>query len=60
MTYQDMQSNCIEIQCEIVFCYYDHEKEKRVTISQAEAEDRDIKFIYTEDDAIFIEVEVKQ
>lgn len=57
MTYQDMKANCIEIQCQIVFCYYDYEKEKRVILTQAEAEDREIKYIYTEDGAIYIEVE---
>ena len=59
MTYHDMCQNCIEIQCQTVFCYYNAEKEKRVIITQAEAEHREIRYIYTEDDAIYIKVEVE-
>ena len=65
MTYHDIIQNCIEIQGNVVFCYYDEEKEERVIITQAEAEHREIKYIYfeheyTEDGAIFIEVEVEE
>lgn len=58
MTYKDLYSSCIEFQCETTFCYYDYEKEKRIIITQQEAENKEIKYIYIENDSLFIEVEI--
>lgn len=57
MTYSDMRNQGIDIQCKIVFCYYDYDAERRKVLSDKEAADREIKYIYTEGDAIYIEVE---
>lgn len=58
MTYKDLYSDCIEIQCETTFCYYDYEKEERIIITQQEAENKEIKYIYIENDSLFIEIEM--
>ena len=34
MTYKDLYSNCIEFQCEVTFCYYDYEKEERMSANK--------------------------
>ena len=60
MTYSDMRGQGIDIQCQIVFCYYDYEAERRKALTAEEAAEREIKYIYTEDDAIYIEVEVEE
>ena len=57
MTYSDMRNQGVDIQCQIVFCFYDYDAERRKVLSAEEAADREIKYIYTEDDAIYIEVE---
>ena len=57
MTYSDMRNQGVDIQCQIVFCFYDYDAERRKVMSAEEAADREIKYIYTEDDAIYIEVE---
>lgn len=57
MTYSDMRNQGIDIQCQVIFCFYDYDAERRKILSAEEAADREIKYIYTEDDAIYIEVE---
>ena len=57
MTYGDMRNQGIDIQCEIIFCYYDYETEQRKIMNDKEAAEREIKYIYTENDVIYIEVE---
>ena len=47
----------IEIQCEIVYCCYDYETERRKEITYDEAKEKDIRYIYCEDNKIFIEIE---
>lgn len=59
MTYQDLTRAGIEIQCQVVLCYYDYNKDKRIPITREEAADREIKYMYVEDDAIYIELEVE-
>lgn len=58
MTYTDMKSQGIEIQGQIVFCYYDYANEKRKMLTPEEATEYEIKYIYTENDAIYIEVDI--
>ena len=57
MTYSDMRNQGVDIQCQVIFCFYDYDAERRKILSAEEAADREIKYIYTEDDAIYIEVE---
>ena len=57
MTYSDMRNQGIDIQCQVIFCFCDYDAERRKILSAEEAADREIKYIYTEDDAIHIEVE---
>ena len=59
MTYNDMKHQGIDIQCQIIFCYYEYETERRKVLTDEEAAEREIKYIYTENDAIYIEVEVE-
>lgn len=57
MTIRDLILNCVEIQGECHYCYYDHENERRIEISVEEAMDYDMKYIYCEDGELYIEVE---
>ena len=59
MTYQDLTRTGIEIQCQVVLCYYDYNKDKRVLITREEAQDHEIKYMYVEDDTLYIELEVE-
>ena len=47
----------IEIQTEVQYCYYDYEKEERIFITREEAEEKEIRYMYVENNEIFIEVE---
>jgi hypothetical protein len=60
MTIRDMQNAGIEIQGSVNYCYYDYEAEHRVVITPEEAADREIKYIYCEDEKLYIEVEGKE
>lgn len=57
MTTTELFSAGIEIQCEIVYCYYDYDAEKRKEITYDEAKEKGIRYIYCEDSKIFIEVD---
>ena len=59
MTYRDMLQALIEIQCEKVFCYYDYNKSERITITEDQAIDYQIKYIYTEENTLYIEIEME-
>lgn len=59
MTYRDMQQALIEIQCEKIFCYYDYDKSERITISEAQAIDHDIQYIYIEENILYIEIKME-
>ena len=59
MTYQDLIRAGIEIQCQMVLCYYDYDKDKRVLITREEAQDHEIKYMYVENDILYIELEVE-
>ena len=57
MTVRDLCSSGVEIQGAPVFCYYDYEHECRVNIVAEEAADLNVKYIYCENDTLYIEVE---
>lgn len=59
MTYQDLISAGIEIQCQTMLCYYDYNRDKRVLLSPAAAAGKEIRYMYVEDDVLYIEVEVE-
>ena len=47
----------IEIQSETKYVYYDYEKCERIDITQADAQDKDIRYMYVDDGILYIEVE---
>ncbi len=59
MTLRDMRNNLIDFQTETRFYYYDYEGNERVELTESQAFDRDIKFIYYSDGTICIEVEME-
>lgn len=59
MTYQDLIRAGIEIQCQVALCYYDYNKDRRVPITREEAQNHEIKYIYVENDTLYIELEVE-
>lgn len=50
----------IEVQSEYRVVYYDEEKNERVEISDEEAGDKEIKYVYCENNILYIEVEVEE
>lgn len=59
LTTRDLLYNCC-IQQQVHYCYYDYEKEKRIEISAKRAADCEIRFLYSENDEIYIEVELSE
>lgn len=57
MTLRDLLSNCIEIQGNCHYCYYDEDKDERIEITADAAMDLDIRYIYCAYDELYIEVE---
>ena len=47
----------VEVQVEIVFCYYDYTKYERKIITNEQANGKEIRYIYIEDDTLYIEVD---
>lgn len=60
MTIRDLLDNLVEIQGECHYCYYDNDSEERVEITEDRAMDYDMKYIYCENGALYIEVEYEQ
>lgn len=56
ITPNDLIANCIEIQSDVCYCYYDVEQDKRVIISQSEALECEINYIYCINNVLYIEV----
>ena len=47
-----------EIQCEYKVVYYDDQKEERIEVkNENEVQDNEIKYIYAENEIIYIEIE---
>lgn len=59
MTITDFCYAGVEIQSEIVYCYYDYDNEKRVNITRQKAREYDIKYMYCEDNTLYIEVNME-
>lgn len=47
----------VEIQSETKYVYYDYDKCERFEITQEEALDKDIKYIYVDDGILYIEID---
>ena len=60
MKVYELLNSGADIQVGVNYYYYDHEKGERISIEYDEAEDRDIAYIYCEDDELCIEVEFDQ
>lgn len=56
MKLSDLLKN-VDIQSEYKVVYYDDTKNERIEISDKEASDREIQFIYAENGVLYIEVE---
>lgn len=56
ITLRDLLNNT-EIQSAAKYFYYDYDKEERIELSEEEAGDYDIKYIYEEDGIICFEVD---
>ncbi len=56
ITPNDLIANCIEIQSDVCYCYYDVEQDKRVIISQSETLECEINYIYCINNVLYIEV----
>ena len=52
--------NCgVDIQVEVHYYYYDYDKDERIEITKKEASDKEMKYMYCENDEIVIEVEME-
>ena len=58
MTYNDLVNN-VDIQVQVHLCYYDYDNDERVFGTEEELGSKEIKFMYTENDEIIIEVEME-
>lgn len=47
----------IEIQSDLCIVYYDYENDKRVQLTENEAQDKEVRYLYSENDCLFIEIE---
>lgn len=48
----------VDVQCEVKFVRYEYATGNRVVLSEAEARGCEIRYMYVEDDVLFLEVEV--
>ena len=56
ITIRDLLNN-VELQSTAKYFYYDYDKEQRIEMTEEEAGDYDIKYIYEEDGIICFEVD---
>ena len=56
ITIRDLLNN-VELQSTAKYFYYDYDKEQRIELTEEEASDYDIKYIYEEDGIICFEVD---
>lgn len=49
--------NNVEIQSDLCIVYYDYEKGERIEILESEAQDKEMRYLYSENNCLFIEVE---
>lgn len=58
MTVNELLEN-IEIQTEVVICYYDEDKNERIELQRCEEiGDKEIKYMYVDNDSIYIEIDI--
>ena len=57
MTVREFLSKGIDIQCTVVYCYYDWNKDKRIICKYKDIADKEIRYMYCEENCIYIEVE---
>lgn len=58
MTFRDMLCACIDFQSEVRFSVYCYDKDELIALTEDEAKDREIKYIYPlGSDALMIEIE---
>lgn len=57
MTIKDLTNN-IDIQNTIHYCYYDYDKSERIEITEEMANDKEIKYLYCDDNEIYIEIDM--
>ena len=60
MTYNDMIWNSIDVQSDVHFYYYDYAHDERIEITMEKAQDKEIRFIYCENNELCIEVEAEE
>ena len=58
LTTKELLDNA-EFQVTIHFVYYDYGKEERIEITEKQAEDKEIRYIYCENDEIYIEIDME-
>ena len=49
----------IDVQSEVCYCYYDDNREERIEITGEQAREKEIKYLYCEDNIIYIEVYIE-
>lgn len=59
MTYNDMIQNMVDFQVAVHLCYYDYDKEELIEGNVEELGNKEIKYMYTENNEIIIEVEIE-
>ena len=57
MKVYELRAAGIDVQCDLILCYYNYELEERVFLTEAEASEREIRYLYVEDDCLVIETE---
>ena len=58
MNYKDLMHALIDVQSEVRIVYYDHKRGERIDITEdPECEYREIRYIYSEENVIYFEVE---
>ena len=48
-----------EIQSEYKIVYYDYEEERRITVSPDGYGNKDVRYLYVEDDVLYIEIDIE-
>ena len=48
-----------KIQSKYKVVYYDYEQEKRIEVAEGEHTDKDITYLYVEDDILYIEIDIE-
>lgn len=59
MTFQDMLDGGIDFQVQVNFYYYNYDKDERIPMTEKEAKNKEIKYMYCENDEIVIEVDME-